>query len=346
MSKSKPAILITGGAGFIGSTLVRQFLAEEDSLVVNLDKFTYAGHRASLAEVEDHPDYVLVEGDIIDGKLVAEVLEEHRPQAIVHLAAETHVDRSIVDPPTFAVTNVLGTCTLLDMSTHYWQQLDAAGREAFRFLYVSTDEVFGSAGPEEAFDEQSPISPNSPYAASKAAGEHLTASFAHTYSLPTLVANPSNHYGPRQHPEKLIPKMILNAAAGKPLGVYGDGLHQRDWIHVEDGCRALRTILRDGVLGERYLVGASNCQVNLTVVETICDTVDELLADNGERRTLVAHVTDRLGHDRRYAVQAKKLCETTGWEPTVAFREGLRETVAWYLQHREWTELMLATESK
>ncbi|MCH7753307.1 MAG: dTDP-glucose 4,6-dehydratase [Planctomycetes bacterium] len=344
MTTRKPSLLITGGAGFIGSTLVRQCLAEGDSLVVNLDKFTYAGHRSSLEEVENHPDYVLVEGDIVDAKLVGEVLEEHRPWAIVHLAAETHVDRSIVDPPTFAVTNVLGTCTLLDVATRYWQQLDVAGRARFRFLYVSTDEVFGSAGPEQAFDEQSPVSPNSPYAASKAAGEQLTGAFAHTYGLPTLVANPSNHYGPRQHPEKLIPKMILHAAAGEPLGVYGDGLHQRDWLHVEDGCRVLRAILRQGSPGERYLVGADNCQVNLAVVETICDLVDELLADNGQRRKLIAHVTDRLGHDRRYAVCANKVRETTGWQPTVSFSVGLRETVAWYLQHRQWVEKMWATE--
>lgn len=345
MTTCKPSILITGGAGFIGSTMVRQLLAEGGWRVVNFDKFTYAGHRSSLEEVESHPDYVLVEGDIVDAKLVGEVLDEYRPRAIMHLAAETHVDRSIVDPPTFAVTNVLGTCTLLDVATRYWQQLDAADREEFRFLYVSTDEVFGSAKPEQVFDEQSPVSPNSPYAASKAAGEQLTGAFAHTYGLPTLVANPSNHYGPRQHPEKLIPKMIHHAAAEKPLGVYGDGLYQRDWIHVEDGCRALRAILQHGSPGESYLVGAVNCQTNLAVVETICDLVDDLLADGGQRRKLITHVADRLGHDRRYAVCANKVRETTGWQHTVSFSTGLRETVAWYLQHQRWVEKMLATES-
>ncbi len=345
MTTHKPSIVITGGAGFIGSTIVRQCLVEGDRRVVNFDSFTYAGHRSSLEEVASHPDYVLVEGDIVDAKLLGEVLDEHRPEAIVHLAAETHVDRSIADPPTFAVTNMLGTCTLLDVATRYWQQLDMADRESFRFLYVSTDEVFGSADPEQVFDERSPVSPNSPYAASKAAGEQLAGAFARTYGLPTLVANPSNHYGPRQHPEKLIPKMILHAAAGKPLGIYGDGLHERDWLHVEDGCRALRAILRHGSPGERYLVGADNCQVNLAVVETICDLVDEQLADKGRRRKLIAHVTDRLGHDRRYAVCANKMRQTTGWQPTVSFSAGLRETVAWYLQHRQWVEEMLATEA-
>jgi dTDP-glucose 4,6-dehydratase len=340
MTDHKPVILITGGAGFIGSALVRQCLAEGDARVVNLDKFTYAGHRASLVEVENHPDYVLAEGDIVDAKLVGEVLAKHRPWAIVHLAAESHVDRSIVDPPTFAVTNILGTCTLLDVATRYWQQLDASARAGFRFLYVSTDEVFGAAGPEQTFDEQSPLAPNSPYAASKAAGEQLTGAFAHTYGLPALVANPSNHYGPRQHPEKLIPKMILNATAGERLPVYGDGLQQRDWIHVEDGCRALRAILRHGLPGDRYLVGAENCQVNLQVVETICDLVDERLADHGRRRKLIAHVTDRLGHDRRYAVCAKRLREKTGWRPTVSFSVGLQETVDWYLDHPQWVEKM------
>ena len=342
MTTCKPSILITGGAGFIGSTMVRQCLAEGNRRVVNFDKFTYAGHRASLAEVEDDPNYELVEGDIVDAELLGKVLEEHRPEAIVHLAAETHVDRSIVDPPTFVVTNVLGTCTLLDVATRYWQQLEVASRERFRFFYVSTDEVFGSAGPEQVFDEQSPVSPNSPYAASKAAGEQLAGAFAKTYGLPTLVANSSNHYGPRQHPEKLIPKMILQAAAGEPLGLYGDGLHERDWVHVEDGCRALRAILRQGTPGESYLVGADCCRPNLAVVETICDLVDEQLADGRQRRSLVAHVADRLGHDRRYAVRADKLRQVAGWEPTVSFSNGLRDTVAWYLQNRPWVEGMLA----
>lgn len=342
MTARKPTILITGGAGFIGSTLVRQCLYAGDSHVVNLDKFTYAGQRASLEEIENHADYSLVEGDVVDAKLVGEVFAEHRPWAIVHLAAESHVDRSIADPPTFVVTNVLGTCTLLNVATHHWQRLDAAARANFRFFYVSTDEVFGAAKPGQMFDEQSPLKPDSPYAASKAAGEQLVGAFAHTYGLPTLVANPSNHYGPRQHPEKLIPKMILNAARGEALPVYGDGKQERDWIHVEDGCRALRAILLQGEPGERYLVGADNSRVNLQIVQTICDLVDETMGDNGRRRGLIAHVTDRPGHDRRYAVCSKRLREKSGWQPTVPFSPGLRETVSWYLDHPQWVEKILA----
>lgn len=342
MTARKPAILITGGAGFIGSTLLRQCLAEEDSPVVNLDKFTYAGSRESLAEVEDHPDYSLAEGDIVDAKLVDRVLSDHRPWAIIHLAAESHVDRSIVEPPKFVVTNVLGTCTLLDVATRYWQQLDRSDKERFRFFYVSTDEVFGAAEPGQTFDEQSPLAPNSPYAASKAAGEQLARAFAHTYRLPTLIANPSNHYGPRQHPEKLIPKMILHAAAGKPLPVYGDGRQQRDWIHVEDGCRALRAILHQGQPGERYLVGTEDCRANLHVVEMICDLVDEHSGHNDRSRQFITLVTDRLGHDRRYAVSTQRLRERTGWQPRIPFATGLRETVAWYLEHPEWAAGMLA----
>lgn len=336
MSTDKSAILVTGGAGFIGSTFVRQCLAEDGVRLVNLDKFTYAGNRASLEDVENHPDYSLVEGDIANAQLLETALAKHSPRAIIHLAAESHVDRSIVDPPTFIVTNVLGTCTLLDVATRYWQQLDKRLRESFRFLYVSTDEVFGAAEPGQSFDEMSPLAPNSPYAASKAAGEQLTRAFAHTYGLPTLIANPSNHYGPRQHPEKLIPKMILNATAGIELPVYGDGLQERDWIHVDDGCRALRAILHHGKPGEKYVVGSESDQVNLRVVETICDLVDERLADKGGRRRLIEHVPDRLGHDRRYAVNAERLRRLTGWTPTIAFDAGLRETVAWYLDHPKW----------
>jgi dTDP-glucose 4,6-dehydratase len=345
MATPQPSILVTGGTGFIGSTLLRQFLAEGDRKIVNFDKFTYAGHRDSLTEVADDPNFVQIEGDVVDAKLVGEVLEEHCPSAVLHLAAETHVDRSIADPPTFAVTNVLGTCTMLDVVARYWQQLDQASRASFRFFYVSTDEVFGSAQPDQAFDEQSSVSPSSPYAASKAAGEQLTSAFARTYGLPTLVANPSNHYGPRQHPEKLIPKMILHAAAGKSLGVYGDGKYQRDWIHVDDGCRALRAILQHGLPGESYLVGANNCRTNLSVVETICDLVDQRLADNQQRRRLIAHVSDRPGHDRRYAVCTDKVRKVTGWQPQAGFPKGLRETVAWYLDHQPWVEAILAKEA-
>lgn len=336
MTSALRTILVTGGAGFIGSTLVRQYLDTGGVRIVVLDKFTYAGHRASLAELNCHPSFALIEGDVIDAALVGDVLNTYRPTAVVHLAAESHVDRSIVDPPKFAVTNVLGTCTLLDVATRHWQNLSAAERHAFRFFYVSTDEVFGAAGLGKSFDELSPLAPNSPYAASKAAGEQLTQAFAHTYGLPTLVANPSNHYGPRQHPEKLIPKMILNAAAGKPLPVYGDGLQERDWIHVDDGCRALRAIVEVGQPGDRFVVGADNCQVNLRVVERLCELVDARLADNGNRRQLIRFVADRLGHDRRYAVNARRLRDVTDWRPSISFEAGLRATVAWYLDHPEW----------
>ncbi len=341
MSAKKRPILITGGSGFIGNTLVRQCLAEENSAIVNLDKLTYAANPDSLCDVEDHPDYRFVEGDIVDARLVADLLEQFRPSAIIHLAAETHVDRSIADPPTFAVTNVLGTCTLLDAATRYWQQLEGPQRQEFRFLLVSTDEVFGSAEPDQPFDEQSRLEPRSPYAASKSAGEHLAFSFSHTYGLPLLISNPSNNYGPRQHPEKLIPKMILAAAAQQPLPVYGDGKHQRDWIHVDDCCRAIMQILKHGLPGNRYVVGADMCLENLHVVRAICNLVDERFGDNGQRYKLIEHVVDRPGHDRRYAVCAKKLRRETDWQPTISLEQGLRETVAWYLDHPEWSEKLI-----
>jgi dTDP-glucose 4,6-dehydratase len=335
MSASNQSLLITGGAGFIGSTLVRRCL-DRGARVVTLDKFTYAGHRASLAEVLDDPNHTLIVGDIADGELVKQALDEHQPTAIIHLAAETHVDRSIASPPPFAMTNVLGTCVLLDVATQYWQALEETRRHAFRFLNVSTDEVFGAALPGERFTEQSPLRPNSPYAASKASAEHFARSFAHTFGLPVITANPSNNYGPRQHPEKLIPKMILAAAHGQLLELYGDGLQERDWLHVDDCCAALLEILESGSLGERYLVGADCCLSNLQVVELICDLVDAELNDGGGRRELIVYVADRLGHDRRYAVDASILRSETSWRPRVAFAAGLRETVRWYLQHPEW----------
>jgi len=333
---ARSPILITGGAGFMGSTFVRQWLAEESSTIVNLDKLTYAACRSSLLELEEESRHEFVEGDIADAMLVAELLERYRPRGIVHLAAETHVDRSIEKPPLFATTNVLGTCALLDVVTRYWQQLAEAERREFRFLLVSTDEVFGSAQPDEKFNTQSPLSPHSPYAASKAAGEHFAHAFATTYGLPILIANPSNNYGPRQLPEKLIPKMILAAAAGRPLPVYGDGLHRRDWMHVEDCCRALRHIFKDGQPGERYLIGADHCCTNLEVVETICDLVDQQRDDRENRRRLIELVVDRPGHDRRYAVDATRLRQEMPWRPQIDFAAGLRETVRWYLEHPDW----------
>lgn len=341
MSEKQPSILITGGAGFIGSTLVRQWLREESASVVNLDKLTYAGLRESLAgeqdNVLDDPRHCLVEGDIADGQFVGRLLAEHRPAAIVHLAAESHVDRSIAEPPRFAMTNVVGTCVLLDAAVRYWQLLSGAERDGFRFLFVSTDEVFGSAQPGQKFDERSPLVPSSPYAATKASGEHLARAFQHTYGLPLLIANPTNNYGPRQLPEKLIPKMILSAIANQPLTLYGDGLHQRDWLHVDDCCRAIRQVLLRGQSGRRYLVGADNCRSNLQVVEMICDLVDEMLGDE-KRRRLIVHGDDRPGHDRRYAADARRVREELGWCPEVSFEEGLRNTVRWYIENRRWVE--------
>jgi dTDP-glucose 4,6-dehydratase len=333
----QPSVLITGGAGFIGSTLVRQWLAEEPERVVNLDKLTYAGLRESLSDIADDPRHILVEGDIADASLVRELFRSHQPQAILHLAAETHVDRSIDEPPGFARTNVLGTCTLLDQATRYWMTLEGAVRDEFRFLFVSTDEVFGSAEPGEKFTQGSPLEPNSPYAASKAAGEHLLRAFSHTYGLPVLTINPTNNYGPRQMPEKLIPRMIMAAARRQPLPLYGDGLHTRDWLHVDDCCRAIRTVLRSGVPGCRYLAGADNGLPNRSVVEQICQLVDEFAQDGGGRRALIQHVADRLGHDRCYAVDSQPL-RSFGWAPQVAFSEGLRTTVEWYLNNGPWTE--------
>lgn len=339
MREQPPSVLITGGAGFIGSTLVRQWLQHEPQRIVNLDLLTYAGLRASLTEVADHPRHVLVEGDVADAALVGELLAEHRPQAVLHLAAETHVDRSIEAPPQFARTNVLGTCTLLDQATRYWRGLSGAERDGFRFLFVSTDEVFGAAGPTEKFTAESPLAPNSPYAASKAAGEHLVHAFAHTYGLPVVTINPTNNYGPRQMPEKLIPKMIVAAVRREPLPLYGDGLQERDWLHVDDCCRAIRTVLSHGAIGSRYLAGADNCLTNLTVVQQICDLLDEATAGGGDdpaRRTLIHHVADRPGHDRRYAVDPGPL-HRLGWAPQVDFATGLRETVRWRLDNAAWT---------
>lgn len=335
MAHTTQTLLITGGAGFIGSTLVRQCLSAGYN-VVTYDKLTYAGHRESLSEILDHPQHTLVEGDIANAVHIAEVLNAHQPQAVVHLAAESHVDRSIASPPQFATTNVLGTCVLLDVTTRYWQSLSPSRQIAFRLLNVSTDEVFGSATTCEAFTEESRFAPNSPYAASKAAGEHFARAFAKTYGLPLITSNPSNNYGPRQHPEKFIPKMILSAINNHPLRLYGDGLQERDWISVGDCCRAILAILHAGSVGERYLIGANNCLPNIRVAEMICDLVDELFGAGGNRRELITHVTDRPGHDRRYALDTSFLQSKTSWRPQVEFATGLRDTVRWYAENLDW----------
>lgn len=334
------AILVTGGAGFIGSNFVRQWLAEETAPVVNLDKLTYAGNLDSLADVLDHPRHRFVHGDIADGELVLGLLAEHQVRAIVNFAAESHVDRSIEGPAPFVQTNVLGTFRLLEAARRWWSSLPEPGRSAFRFLHVSTDEVYGSLGPTGKFTETTPYAPNSPYSASKAASDHFVRAYHHTYGLPVLVTNCSNNYGPYQFPEKLIPLMILNAVEGKPLPVYGDGLQVRDWLFVEDHCRAIRTVLARGRPGEVYNIGGNCERTNLDVVRTICQLVDELCPGlpHAPCASLITYVTDRPGHDRRYAIDATKIRTQLHWQPWENFESGLRRTVAWYLENRAWVE--------
>ncbi|HWA97128.1 MAG TPA: dTDP-glucose 4,6-dehydratase [Pirellulales bacterium] len=333
-------ILVTGGAGFIGGCFVRQWLANEPDTIVNLDKLTYAGNLDSLAAALDNPRHTFVEGDICDGALVSELLETHRPRAIVHFAAESHVDRSIDGPGAFVQTNVVGTFQLLDSVRQFWKQLPAADHDAFRFLHVSTDEVYGSLGSTGYFTETTPYSPNSPYSASKAASDHFVRAYHHTYGLPTLVTNCSNNYGPYQFPEKLIPLMILNALEGKKLPVYGDGQNVRDWLFVEDHCDAIRIVLARGTPGETYNIGGNNEQANLAVVEGICDTVDQLRPGlpHAPCRSLISFVKDRPGHDRRYAIDASKIGRELGWQPKQDFASGLRRTVEWYLANTRWVE--------
>lgn len=333
-------LLVTGGAGFIGSCLVRQIVSEEPATrVVTLDKLTYAGNLDSLEPAMGDARHRFVQGDVADAALVRELLQTERPSAVIHLAAESHVDRSIDGPAAFVQTNVVGTFTMLDAARDYWKSLPADEKEAFRFLHVSTDEVFGSLGDEGAFTETTPYSPRSPYSASKAASDHLARAYFHTYGLPTLITNCSNNYGPYQFPEKLIPLMILNALEGKPLPVYGDGQNVRDWLFVEDHCRALRLVAERGAPGETYNIGGNSERANLDVVKLICRTVDHLRPDlpHFPCESLVSFVTDRPGHDRRYAIDAGKIRRELGWEPQRTFEEGLAATVAWYLANSQWT---------
>jgi dTDP-glucose 4,6-dehydratase len=341
MASIGSTILVTGGAGFIGSNFVLSWIGNAGTPVVNLDLLTYAGNAANLAALANDARHRLVQGDICDADLVAALLREHRPRFIVHFAAESHVDRSIVDPGAFIRTNVQGTFTLLEQARRYWSELDEAGRKSFRFLHVSTDEVYGSLGPDDAaFRETTAYAPNSPYAASKASSDHLARAYHHTYGLPVLTTNCSNNYGPFQFPEKLIPLMILNALEGKPLPVYGDGRNVRDWLFVEDHCSAIRAVLERGRVGETYNIGGNSEQKNLDVVTTICDLVDELRPDAalGPRRKRISFVTDRPGHDRRYAIDATKIRRELGWSPAEEFESGLRKTVAWYLENSAWIE--------
>jgi dTDP-glucose 4,6-dehydratase len=329
-------LLVTGGAGFIGSNFVLSTLAATGEPIVNLDKLTYAGNLANLGVLDGDARHAFVRGDICDRALVRRLLAEHRPRAIVHFAAESHVDRSIDGPADFVQTNVVGTFSLLEEARAYWAALESAEGQRFRFLHVSTDEVYGSLGPDSpAFTEEHPYAPNSPYAASKAASDHLVRAYHHTYGLPVLTTNCSNNYGPRQFPEKLIPLMVTNALAGKPLPVYGDGLNVRDWLYVDDHCDAVRLVLDKGRTGETYNIGGNNEIRNIDLVRTLCALLDEARPRKGARHAdLIAMVKDRPGHDRRYAIDASKIARELGWRPRENFESGLRKTVDWYLGKR------------
>jgi dTDP-glucose 4,6-dehydratase len=334
-------ILVTGGAGFIGGNFVLQQSATTDRQIINLDKLTYAGNLQTLSTLEQDPLHVFVQGDIGDRTLVQSLLEKYQPDAIVNFAAETHVDRSIDGPDAFIETNVVGTFNLLEVTRQYWKELAPAAQQAFRFLHVSTDEVFGSLAPEDpAFSETTPYAPNSPYSASKASSDHLVRAYGHTYGLPTLITNCSNNYGPYQFPEKLIPLMILNALEGKPLPIYGDGQNVRDWLFVEDHCRAIALVLEQGKPGETYNVGGGAERNNLWLVQQLCAILDELNPDSSHtpHANLITYVTDRPGHDRRYAIDFSKLQRELGWSPQEDIESGLRKTVNWYLLNSAWCE--------
>jgi dTDP-glucose 4,6-dehydratase len=331
-------ILVTGGAGFIGSNFVRHLLAHTpDAKVVNLDALTYAGSRENLRDLAGDDRHVFVEGNICDRDLVDQLLREHRIDTIVHFAAESHVDRSILGPEPFIKTNIVGTFTLLEAARRYWLPDQSPTVPQHRFHHVSTDEVYGSLAPDDPpFSETTPYAPNSPYAASKAASDHLVRAYGHTYGMQVTISNCSNNYGPFQFPEKLIPLMILNALAGKPLPVYGDGRQVRDWLFVEDHCEAIELVLKAGRPGETYNVGGGNQPTNLTIVETVCDLLDELQPAAASYHRLVQFVADRPGHDRRYAMDVTKIRRDLGWEPRHSMAEGLRLTVDWFLKHPEW----------
>ncbi|MBR9925664.1 MAG: dTDP-glucose 4,6-dehydratase [Gammaproteobacteria bacterium] len=332
--------LVTGGAGFIGSAVVRELIGNTQHRVINLDKLTYAGNLESLASVEGNERYTFVQADICDALAMQQLFEQHQPDVVMHLAAESHVDRSIDGPAEFIQTNVVGTAVLLEAARAYWktlQQQDAAKAEAFRFHHISTDEVYGDLeGTDDLFTETTPYAPSSPYSASKASSDHLVRAWQRTYGLPTLVTNCSNNYGPYHFPEKLIPLMILNALAGKPLPVYGDGQQIRDWLYVEDHARALIKVATEGEIGETYNIGGHNEKANLTVVETLCDLLQELVPQESSYRELITFVTDRPGHDVRYAIDAGKIERELGWAPEETFETGLRKTVEWYLANETW----------
>ncbi|MCX7278015.1 MAG: dTDP-glucose 4,6-dehydratase [Burkholderiales bacterium] len=332
-------IIVTGGAGFIGSNFVLSWLENHDETIVNLDKLTYAGNLQNLASISNNSHHVFVQGDIGDRNLVSQLLEKYRPRAVLNFAAESHVDRSISGPKAFIDTNIVGTFNLLESVRSYCADMNEKDKSAFRFLHVSTDEVYGSLSKiDPAFTEKNPYEPNSPYSASKAASDHLVRAYHHTYGLPVLTTNCSNNYGPLHFPEKLIPLMIVNAQAGKPLPVYGDGQQIRDWLYVRDHCSAIRRVLEAGQLGETYNIGGWNEKPNIEIVHTVCALLDELKprADGQSYTQQIAYVTDRPGHDRRYAIDARKIEQQLGWKPAETFETGIRKTVQWYLDNPEW----------
>lgn len=341
-------ILVTGGAGFIGANFVLDWLSENQESVVNFDKLTYAGNLNNLASLKNDVRHIFVHADINDSEILKQVLQEHQPRAIVHFAAESHVDRSIHGPAAFIQTNVNGTFSLLEAVRAYWQNLEESKKAAFRFLHVSTDEVYGSLEENDApFTETTAYAPNSPYSASKAASDHLVRAYHHTYGLPTLTTNCSNNYGPLHFPEKLIPLVITNARAGRDLPIYGDGSQVRDWLYVSDHCAAIRRVLEAGRPGETYNIGGWNEKTNLNVVHSICDLLDELQPKTaGSYRDQIRHVKDRPGHDKRYAIDARKIERELGWTPAESFETGLRKTVGWYLANDAWTEHVLSGEYK
>ena len=343
MTATPETLLVTGGAGFIGGNFVLSQMAAGREALVNLDALTYAGNLDTLDAIEDDPRHSFVLGSIGDRALIDYLLVKYRPRAIINFAAESHVDRSIDSPEAFIQTNVLGTFHLLEAARKYWQGLSGDERAGFRFLHVSTDEVYGSLGPQGKFTETTPYQPNSPYSASKASSDHLVRAYFHTYGLPVLTTNCSNNYGPFQFPEKLIPLMIHHARAGKPLPIYGTGSNIRDWLYVEDHCRAIARVLEAGVPGEVYNIGGNNEKTNLDVVHTLCDLLDELAprAEGGSYRAQITFVKDRPGHDLRYAIDAGKIERTLGWTPVETFETGLRKTVQWYLDHEDWCQRVM-----
>ncbi|WP_223788458.1 dTDP-glucose 4,6-dehydratase [Marinicella meishanensis] len=330
--------LVTGGAGFIGGNFVLRQILKNNRKIINLDKLTYAGNLDTLAAVKDHPHHQFVQADINQADVVHDLLVKHRPNAIVHFAAESHVDRSIDGPQVFIETNVMGTFNMLQQAWRYFQTLNPEEQANFRFLHVSTDEVYGSLGETGAFKETTPYAPNSPYSASKAGSDHLARAYHHTYGLPVLTTNCSNNYGPYQFPEKLIPLMIEKALNGEPLPVYGDGKNVRDWLFVEDHCRAIETVIARGRPGEVYNIGGNEERENIEIVHTICDILDDIRPVEQSRRGLITYVKDRPGHDRRYAIDASKLANELSWVPQETFASGIRQTIQWYLDHKAWTD--------